>query len=145
MHSAWLSIDSPLMTASRSTRMPSRRSRSSSRSPGTTGSVCGNWPATCSPHQSHRSPLAGAGQINLLLDSEIEQTSFTDRLDEITLLTLLLWGSYDFVVPAGLGEDARAVMPDAELVVMERSGHSPMFNQPDAVTDSILDFIKRTD
>ncbi len=84
------------------------------------------------------------GESNLLLDAEIEQTSLTGQLDRIDVPTLMLWGGYDFVVPAGLGEEALAVLPDGELVVLETSGHSPMFNQPDAVADHILSFIRAT-
>lgn len=82
-------------------------------------------------------------QTNLLLDREIEQTSLTGQLGEIDVPSLLIWGGYDFVVPVALGEDAVTRQPDAELVVLEASGHSPMFNEPHAVADSVLSFIKQ--
>ncbi|MFT5684104.1 MAG: pimeloyl-ACP methyl ester carboxylesterase [Myxococcota bacterium] len=84
------------------------------------------------------------GQTNLLLDAEIEQTSLTDQLDRIDLPSLMLWGAYDFVVPVGLGEDAETLQSNGELVVLETSGHSPMFNQPNAVADNVLAFIEQT-
>jgi len=83
-------------------------------------------------------------QTNLLLDREIEQTSLTERLGEIEVPSLLIWGGYDFVAPAALGEDAATRQPDAELVIMEASGHSPMFNEPHAVADSMLAFIQQS-
>lgn len=76
-----------------------------------------------------------------LLAYEAEQTGFSEQLHHIGTPSLLLWGAYDFVVPAALGADAASRMPDAELVVLPRSGHAPMFNEPAAFSDTILGFV----
>ncbi|MEL6346492.1 MAG: alpha/beta hydrolase [Myxococcota bacterium] len=80
-------------------------------------------------------------QTNEALSAQIELTALSPRLDEIEIPTLLLWGAYDFVVPPGVGTDAASRMPDAALVVLPDSGHTPMFNQPAAFADAVLDFI----
>ncbi|MFT4977904.1 MAG: pimeloyl-ACP methyl ester carboxylesterase [Myxococcota bacterium] len=76
-----------------------------------------------------------------LLAGEVEQVSYTSRLWELTVPSLLIWGGYDFVVPTPLGEDAVERIDAAELVVLPRSGHSPMFNEPDAFSAAVLDFV----
>jgi len=79
------------------------------------------------------------------LHNEVENTALTDQLHKITTPTLLLWGKYDFVVPPTLGEDAETEISSADktLVIFEKSGHSPMDNEPVAFTDSIIQFVEK--
>lgn len=74
---------------------------------------------------------------------ETENTSLTDRLGEITVPVLLLWGKYDFVVPPALGESAleRVSSQDKSLIIFETSGHSPMDNEPEAFSAAIISFV----
>jgi len=76
---------------------------------------------------------------------EVSGTNFTDRLPEITLPCLFLWGKYDFVVPMSLGVEAyeKVSTPekDKRLVIFNTSGHSPMINQPNALTEQIIKWV----
>ena len=81
------------------------------------------------------------GQTNDLLAYETEVLSFSARLGDVSQPALLVTGAYDFVVPPELSADALDAMPGAARVVLEESGHSPMFNQPHAFADALLDFI----
>jgi len=78
---------------------------------------------------------------------EVTEVDFTDRLNEITLPTLLLWGRYDFVVPLTLGEQALENLgtPDHQksLIIFESSGHSPMVNQSQVFSEQVIDWIKQ--
>lgn len=75
--------------------------------------------------------------------AESEVTSLTNRLDEIQVPTLLLWGQYDFVVPPALGISADNLIPNSELIIFDQSAHSPMSNEPQEYVAAIKDFISR--
>lgn len=79
---------------------------------------------------------------NTIFD-ETETTALTNRLREITVPVLLLWGKYDFVVPPALGESAleRVSSQDKRLVIFETSGHSPMDSEPEAFSAAIISFV----
>ncbi len=74
---------------------------------------------------------------------ETEVTSLTNRLNEIEVPTLLLWGKYDFVVPPALGVSAHDRIPNSELLIFEKSAHSPMSNEPQEYVAAIKDFVGR--
>ncbi len=84
--------------------------------------------------------------VNLtLLDQGIwEDLSYADQLHRITLPTLLLWGRYDLVIPPAMGEAALASLgsTEKELYIFNRSGHSPMVNQPGSFAAQVLAFIE---
>jgi pimeloyl-ACP methyl ester carboxylesterase len=87
------------------------------------------------------SSLATSGAIH----DETEAAAMTGRLDEITVPSLFLWGKYDFVVPPALGESAFSLVSsqDKELVVFERSGHSPMDTEPEGFVVAVEGFVER--
>ena len=67
------------------------------------------------------------------------RTVYTDRLEEIDAPTLFIQGDADKLVP--VEEIRRAVqeMPDARLVVMEKTGHWPAREHPAAFNRLLLD------
>jgi len=77
--------------------------------------------------------------------NEIETTSFTNRLNKITIPCLFLWGKYDFVVPQQLGIDAYNMVntSNKKLVIFDKSGHFPMENQADKFVNEVVDFIDK--
>jgi pimeloyl-ACP methyl ester carboxylesterase len=56
---------------------------------------------------------------------------------EITSPTVLIWGRHDPVVPLGVGETARDLIPGSKLVVIE-SGHLPHTTNPAAVAAELI-------
>jgi pimeloyl-ACP methyl ester carboxylesterase len=52
-----------------------------------------------------------------------------------------VWGREDRLVPVVCGEQYRALMPNATLTVLERCGHLPPIEQPDAYAKLLLDFL----
>ena len=76
--------------------------------------------------------------------NEIELTSYTNRLKNIHLPSLFLWGKYDFIVPVALGYDAYNLVNTQykNIVVFEQSGHIPMKNQPYKFVDAISNFVE---
>lgn len=96
----------------------------------------------------HNDLTKGWNQINIartLLDKELihETVSFTDRLSEITIPSLVLWGKYDLVVPTELAQEAfdNLGSDDKDIYIFEQSGHSPMASEPDLFAEKVMEFI----
>jgi pimeloyl-ACP methyl ester carboxylesterase len=53
----------------------------------------------------------------------------------------LIWGDSDKIVPRGIAEAWRRVLPQARLSVIERCGHLPQVEHPKATADKIRSFI----
>lgn len=68
---------------------------------------------------------------------------YTNRLSEITIPSLVLWGKYDMIVPPIFAQEAFDNLGSSkkELVIFEKSGHSPMSNEPDLFADKVIQFI----
>lgn len=56
---------------------------------------------------------------------------------------LVVWGVHDPYVPVSLAERQREVFPDAEIVYLEESGHWPFADDPHAVEDAVIPFLRR--
>ena len=94
------------------------------------------------PNDALANILAANAVSKALLDKELKR-SWSERYRELTLPTLLVWGRYDLVVPTTLAEDVqlRIASQTADLVILENSAHAPMFQQPEAYAEAILDFM----
>jgi proline iminopeptidase len=66
-----------------------------------------------------------------------------DQLPAVTAPTLVTVGRRDWVTPVSSSETIASLMPNAELVVFERSGHSPQFDEPDRFQAVIREFVDR--
>ena len=81
-----------------------------------------------------RAILDAAGQHHLVLD----------RLPELTMPTLVIWGALDKVVPLVQGQHAARLIPHCRLEVLPTSGHVPHVETPDAVLVPLLRFLRDT-
>jgi pimeloyl-ACP methyl ester carboxylesterase len=67
------------------------------------------------------------------------------RLHRIDVPTLLLWGASDrFVTPGYYGAAYRDAIPGARLQVIERAGHFPHLEQPEALAGCVHRFLDST-
>ncbi|MEM6343803.1 MAG: alpha/beta hydrolase [Bacteroidota bacterium] len=68
-----------------------------------------------------------------------------ERLAEITLPTLLLWGRFDLSVPPALGEIALAEQGsvDKTLVILEQSEHLPYLSESEQFLAEMIAFVER--
>lgn len=82
-----------------------------------------------------RAILGAAGQFHLVLD----------RLPEIPVPTLVMWGALDQVVPLVHGQAAARLLPDSRLEVLPTSGHVPHVETPGAVLVPLLRFLRDTE
>lgn len=65
------------------------------------------------------------------------------RLRRIDIPTLLLWGANDqFVTPGYYGAAYREAIPGAQLETIDRSGHLPHVEQPQALVEKIRMFLR---
>jgi pimeloyl-ACP methyl ester carboxylesterase len=66
-----------------------------------------------------------------------------DRLGEIAAPTLVLNGRHDRFCPPSQAETLRHGIPNAELVLFERSGHFPWIEEPQAFFAAVRSFLRR--
>lgn len=64
-------------------------------------------------------------------------------LPRLAAPTLILQCSDDFIAPRPVGEYMQAVLPDAEMVVIDNIGHCPHLSAPCACIDAIDGFLAR--
>lgn len=62
-------------------------------------------------------------------------------LPQVTAPTLVTVGRTDWITPVSCSETIVALVPDARLVVFERSGHSPQIEEAEAWTTTVRDFL----
>lgn len=82
--------------------------------------------------------------VNPILNGESELLPLTERLHEISIPSLFLWGKYDLVVPPALGVSAHNLVGTTKkkLVIFEASGHSPMDSEPILFSNEFKAFIE---
>ena len=85
---------------------------------------------------SQRALLASALQI---VPDDLD--AMTRRYPGITVPTLLLWGRQDPAVPLWVGERLHRDLPRGRLVVVERCGHLPAEEHPEATLAHLLHFL----
>jgi pimeloyl-ACP methyl ester carboxylesterase len=63
------------------------------------------------------------------------------RLERVACPTLIIWGENDRLIPAAYGEAFRQHIQGSRLVKLQGTGHMPMFEQPEAWSKQITDFL----
>ena len=56
--------------------------------------------------------------------------NLSDKLHQINIPTLLVWGKEDNVTPAFVGEKFNELIESSKLVLLEECGHAPMMEKP---------------
>jgi pimeloyl-ACP methyl ester carboxylesterase len=69
---------------------------------------------------------------------EIVYAGLRERLDELTLPALVVWGGRDQVVSPRYAEPLRDALPDGRLLLLPEAGHVPMCEQPAEVAAAVL-------
>jgi len=62
-------------------------------------------------------------------------------LPRVTVPTLIVWGREDRIVPLECGEQYQRLLPNAVLRVLERCGHVPPLEHPEAFTMLVREFL----
>ncbi len=88
--------------------------------------------------------MTGSQTNNALFANDLFETNLTSQIALIDKPTLLMWGAYDMVVAPELGRSAfnELTIDEKELIIFNRSGHSPMINETDLFTTELINFIE---
>ncbi len=66
-----------------------------------------------------------------------------DKLHTILAPTLLIWGLQDKVTPPFVAEKFHELLPNSELVFIDRCGHAPMMEHPDEFNKHLERFLEK--
>lgn len=65
-----------------------------------------------------------------------------DKLDQITIPCLLIWGQNDTITPPFVGEEFKKLLPKAELFFIDQCGHAPMMEHPEQFNQILENFLE---
>lgn len=68
-----------------------------------------------------------------------------DRLSEIKVPTLIIWGAEDEIIPLEAGKKMNSLIKNSGLKVYEKVGHIPEEEVPAQLTKDIIGFIEKTE
>lgn len=96
--------------------------------------------------EGYARPLDRPGATHALLETarRIEPPNLpalTARYPGLDTPTLLLWGRHDRVVPAWVGQRLARALPRAGLQLLDRCGHLPQDERPDASVAALASFL----
>jgi len=66
-----------------------------------------------------------------------------DKLGEIGIPTLIVWGRHDKCLPVRLGQEMHRTLKGSELKILENSGHEPHDEEPEIFNQVVLDFLTK--
>ena len=66
-----------------------------------------------------------------------------ERLPELRMPTLLIWGGHDHIFPASHAQAAKDRIPNGRLEIFDDSGHTPQMEEPDRFNRLVLDFLRQ--
>ena len=69
---------------------------------------------------------------------------FRDRLPEVKVPTLIVWGEHDSIIPVRDADEFERLIEDSRKVVMKDTGHIPMAERPEAFNDVLVEFLAET-
>ncbi len=72
----------------------------------------------------------GFTQRSLRSNPKLDQETVGDKLAQITIPALVVWGGNDELVPLADGRDYAAKIPNAKLVIIPECGHGPAIEKP---------------
>jgi pimeloyl-ACP methyl ester carboxylesterase len=74
------------------------------------------------------------------LDAVIEYDA-RDRLEEIEISTMIVWGTDDWVIPSVAAHSYHRRIPHSRLEIFERTGHVPQLERPQRFNALLDDFL----
>ena len=69
---------------------------------------------------------------------------FRERLPEIRVPTLIVWGEQDSIIPVKDANEFERLIPGSRKVVMAQTGHIAMAERPVAFNDLMMEFLAQT-
>ncbi len=81
------------------------------------------------------------GNVNEAVNAAIKNVDLTDSLKKFTFPTLVMWGRFDINVAVLTGWNISQAIPKAKMVVYEKSGHFPFYEEEAAFLDDLNHFL----
>jgi pimeloyl-ACP methyl ester carboxylesterase len=66
---------------------------------------------------------------------------FRDRLPDISVPTLIVWGEKDSIIPVKDANEFERLIPDSRKVVMKDTGHIAMAERPETFNELMMEFL----
>jgi pimeloyl-ACP methyl ester carboxylesterase len=86
---------------------------------------------------------AGKSGFDAALRASLDY-DFRDRLPEVKVPTLIVWGEKDSIIPVRDADEFERLIEDSRKIVMKDTGHIPMAERPVAFNDLLVDFLAET-
>lgn len=83
------------------------------------------------------------GPLAKLARSDGEPYFLDDRLSQLNVPTVVVWGEDDGLLPLEYAESLTAKIPGATLKLIPRAGHIPHLEKPDDVITVVREFLKQ--
>lgn len=81
-------------------------------------------------------------QLNIIHSARSAKKDFLlDRLKEIKIPVLLVWGKDDLVTTLNVAETFQENLSNSKLVVFDKCGHAPMIEHPDKFSNAVKKFL----
>ncbi len=77
---------------------------------------------------------------NFMLENHVPHY---ERINQLELPKMILWGREDKVLPFHYGEQIHALVPSARFEVFEKCGHVPQFEEPEKFNELTFSFINQ--
>jgi len=99
-------------------------------------------PRLLKPDLAYEGFFKGAGKPGFddALRASLEY-DFRDRLPEVKVPTLIVWGEKDSIIPVRDADEFERLIEDSRKVVMKDTGHIPMAERPVAFNDVLVEFL----
>lgn len=81
------------------------------------------------------SPIIRQTMVNLIT------TDLTNKLSQIKIPTLLIWGENDRTTPLSDGKKLHQLVKDSKLKIIKNARHSPQFTHVSQVVEEIYDYL----
>jgi proline iminopeptidase len=84
-------------------------------------------------------------ELNNILRADMEQLDFSAALRAWRKPALVVHGRFDAVLAPSIGWKLHKMIPTARMAFLERSGHMPFIEEPDAFAAAVLGFLNDVD
>jgi pimeloyl-ACP methyl ester carboxylesterase len=79
----------------------------------------------------------------LAMSKSAMRQNLAEELHKIVVPVQLIWGKDDTITPPHVAEEFQKLMPQAELVFIDKCGHAPMMERPEEFNKLFEDFLNR--
>ena len=87
--------------------------------------------------------MYGSGSPGFIASMDaLTDYDFRDRLDDVKVPVLLVWGREDNLVPVEDAGEFERLIPDARKVILEDTGHVPMLERPETFNELVVEFLQ---